>query len=65
MTPALGKLKQMDYFEFEAKLGYKVSARPDRTTELSQKQNKTSKLGVGSGDLGDTELKESMIIWAG
>lgn len=39
VTPALGKLKQMDYFEFEAKLGYKVSARPARTTELCQKQN--------------------------
>lgn len=65
VTPALEKLKQMDYFEFEAKLGYKVSARPARTTELCQKQNKTPKSGAESGDPGDIELKESMIIWAG
>lgn len=51
------KLKQMDYFEFEAKLGYKVSARPARTTELSQKQNKTSKLDVGSEDPGVEGIK--------
>lgn len=49
----------MDYFEFEGKLGYRVSARPARTTELSQKQSKTSKSDAGSGDPGDTELKGS------
>lgn len=57
--------QQMDRFELEARLGHRVSARPARAIELCSKQKKTSKMGMDSGDSGETERKESMVIWAG
>lgn len=62
---SIWKQKQMDHFELEARLGYRVRARLARAIGLCSKQKKTSTMGTDSGDSGETEMKESMIIWAG